>query len=67
MRFSDFYFVSIRRVLSEFDRLIMLGDFLEKNAKLSYTKTILKDTIELLGRINIELKEGLDKIEKENL
>ena len=65
MKFSNFYFISIKRVLSEFDRLIMLGTFIEKTSKLEKTKTILKQTIDLLGKINIELKEGLDKIEKE--
>ena len=65
MKFSDFYFSSVRRVLSEFNRLVMLGTFIEKSSKLDKTKTVLKQTIDLLGKISITLKEGLDKIEKD--
>ena len=65
MKLSNFYFSSVRRVLFEFDRLVMLGNFLEKASKLPKTKTLLKDTIDLLGKLSVELKEGLDKIEKD--
>jgi len=43
----------------------MLGTFIEKSSKLDKTKTVLKQTIDLLGKISITLKEGLDKIEKD--
>lgn len=65
MKFTDFYFCSVRRMLSEFDRLVMLGAFLEKASKLDKTQTVLKETGDLLGKLSIELKKGLDKIEKD--